>query len=51
MTQPISDDFHVLALGDQLGRMALTKIVEPERSTDGSFHGWELEPPEPVGTT
>ena len=51
MTQPIGNDFHVLSLGDQHGRMAVTKVVESERSTDGSIYSGEPEPSALVGTT
>lgn len=51
MTETIGDDFYVLSLGDQNGSMAMSEVVISERSTDGSFHSGEPEPPAPVGTT
>jgi hypothetical protein len=54
MTETVGDNFHVLALADENGSMAVSEVVMSERSTDGSLKSGELEPapsPEPlVGT-
>ena len=49
MTETVGDDFHVLALGDENGSMAVSEVVISERSTDGSLKSGEPEPAAPVG--